>query len=78
LRAIAREKLEIVLSTSVFGRGERNGDSVFALPPAELVNKIGLDFFKYAPLLEKEIAGFSFGKARQPVLGIKLNFFVML
>jgi hypothetical protein len=37
-------KLEIVLSASVFCRGGWKG-AVFALLPAELVNKIGSDFF---------------------------------
>jgi len=43
------EKLEIVLSASAFWRGGRKGGPVFALPPAEPVNKIGSDFFKYTP-----------------------------
>jgi len=42
----AKEKLEIVLPASAFWRGGWKGDSVFALPPAESINKIGSDFFK--------------------------------
>jgi len=49
LRATAREKLEIVLFASAFGRGGRKGGSGFALPPAEPVNEIGSDIFKYPP-----------------------------
>jgi len=42
------EKLEIVLFASAFGRGERKGGSE-GIPPADSVNKIGSDFFKYTP-----------------------------
>jgi len=48
LRAIAHEKLEIVLFVSAFGRGGRKGGSG-GIPPAEPVNEIGSDFFKYTP-----------------------------
>jgi hypothetical protein len=52
-RKAGLEKLEIVLSASVFWRGGRKGGSVFALPPAEPINKIGSDFFKYTPPIRK-------------------------
>ena len=55
----AKEKLEIVLSASTprlrtasvgqARRGGRKRGSVFALPPAEPVNEIGSDIFKYIP-----------------------------
>jgi len=58
LRAIAREKLEIVLFASASrlrtasvgqaGRGGRKGGSG-GIPPAEPVNEIGSDIFKYTP-----------------------------
>jgi len=44
----AKEKLEIVLFASASGRVGRKGGSV-GIPPAEPVNKIGSDFFKYTP-----------------------------
>jgi len=54
LRATAREKLEIVLSASAFWRSGAEGGSVFALLPAEPINKIGSDFFKYTPCFAKK------------------------
>jgi len=47
-RKAGLEKLEIVLSASAFWRGGRKGGSG-GIPPAEPVNKIGSDFFKYTP-----------------------------
>ncbi|MBU3965441.1 hypothetical protein KKG29_03000 [Patescibacteria group bacterium] len=48
----AKEKLEIVLFASASRRGGRKGGLVFALPPAEPVNEIGSDIFKYTPHLK--------------------------
>ena len=42
------EKLEIVLFASAFGRGGRKGGSG-GIPPAEPVDEIGSDIFKYIP-----------------------------
>jgi len=46
---------KIVLSAFASRRGGRKGDSVFALPPAEPVNEIGSDIFKYPPPVMKTI-----------------------
>jgi len=73
LRAITREKLEIVFSASAFWRGGRKGGSG-GIPPAEPVNKIGSDFFKYAPPTKKEVAGSPSARANQPIASAKLNF----
>lgn len=53
VKKVIEEKLEIVLFASAFGLGEREGGSVFALPPAEPVDKIGSDIFKYIPMQPK-------------------------
>ncbi len=44
----AKEKLEIVLFASAFGRGERK-EGLGKISPAEPVNEIGSDIFKYIP-----------------------------
>ena len=44
----AKEKLEIVLFASAFGRGGRNG-GLGGIPPTEPVNEISSDIFKYTP-----------------------------
>jgi len=49
-RKAGLEKLEIVLFASAFLARRAEGGSVFALPPAEPINKVGSDFFKYTPL----------------------------
>jgi len=41
--------LAVCLSASAFWQARAEGGSVFALPAAEPVNKIGSDFFKYTP-----------------------------
>jgi len=53
LRVIAREKLEIVLSASASRRGGWKG-GWGGIPPAEPVNEIGSDIFKYTPLSPAE------------------------
>ena len=42
-----------VFSLPLFGEAGGKGDSVFALPPAEPVNEIGSDIFKYIPPIGK-------------------------
>ena len=42
-----------VFSLPLFGEAGGKGDSVFALPPAEPVNEIGSDIFKYTPPIGK-------------------------
>jgi len=44
-----KEKLEIVLFASASRRGGRKG-GLGGIPPAEPVNEIGSDIFKYTPL----------------------------
>jgi len=45
--------LAVCLFASVSRRGGRKGGLVFALPPAEPVNEIGSDIFKYTPPVGK-------------------------
>ena len=45
--------LAVCLFASASRRGGRKGGSVFALPPAEPVNEIGSDIFKYIPPVGK-------------------------
>jgi len=59
---VGLEKPETVLSASASGRGGRKGGSVFALPPAEPVNEIGSDFFKYTPPIRKRGCWLTFCK----------------
>ena len=47
-RKAGLEKLEIVLFASAFWRGGRKG-GLGGIPPAEPVNEIGSDIFKYTP-----------------------------
>ena len=44
-----KKNLKSSFSLPLFGEAGGKGDSVFALPPAEPVNEIGSDIFKYIP-----------------------------
>jgi len=77
LRATAREKLEIVLFTSAFWRGGRKGGSG-GIPPAEPVNKIGSDFFKYTPPVGKSCCWFALYEGSPADGSCKIEFFVFV
>jgi len=48
-----KKNLKSSFSLPLFGEAGGKGDSVFALPPAEPVNEIGSDIFKYIPPIGK-------------------------
>jgi len=60
-----KKNLKSSFSLPLFGEAGGKGDSVFALPPAEPVNEIGSDIFKYIPLL---IFKFKF---YQPIVNVR-------
>jgi len=70
--------LAVCLSASAFGRGGRKRGSVFALPPAEPVNEIGSDIFKYIPPVGKSSCWLARYAGSPPDFERKIEFFVFV
>jgi len=70
--------LAVCLFASAFGRGGRKGGSVFALPPAEPVNEIGSDIFKYTPPVGKRSVWLVLYEGSPADFERKIEFFVFV
>lgn len=65
-------------SLPLFGEAGGRGDSVFALPPAEPVNEIGSDIFKYTPPVGKRSVWLARYAGSPADFKRKLEFFVFV
>ena len=70
--------LAVCLFASASRRGGRKGGSVFALPPAEPVNEIGSDIFKYIPPVGKSSCWLARYAGSPPDFERKIEFFVFV
>ena len=70
--------LAVCLFASASRRGGRKGGSVFALPPAEPVNEIGSDIFKYTPPVGKSRVWLALCEGSPADFERKIEFFVFV
>ena len=68
--------LAVCLFASASRRGGRKGGSVFALPPAEPVNEICSDIFKYTPPVGKCSVWLARYAGSPPDFPFKTEFFI--
>ena len=66
--------LAVFQSERVASAGGRKGDVVFALPPAEPVNEIGSDIFKYTPPVGKSCFWFALCEGSPADFRFKIKF----